>query len=80
MQTLKFDVNGITCGGCTGSVRRALAKIDGVSQVNVSLHPGMASMEADPGPVTPNLIEAVISNLGYQAKLRPSDAMQGAKS
>ena len=31
MQTLSFDVSGMTCGGCTGSVQRALSKIDGVS-------------------------------------------------
>jgi copper chaperone len=80
MQTLKFDVNGMTCGGCTGSVQRALTKIDGVSRVNVSLQPGIATVEADTARVTPDQIEAVISDLGYQAKLRPFDATQGAKS
>jgi copper chaperone len=33
VQTLSFDVNGMTCGGRTGSVQRALGKLDGVSQV-----------------------------------------------
>ena len=32
MQSLSFDVSGMTCGGCTGSVQRALSKIDDVSQ------------------------------------------------
>ena len=32
MQTLSFDVCGMTCGGCTASVQRALSKINGVSQ------------------------------------------------
>ena len=32
MQTLSFDVSGMTCGGCTGSVKRALSKTCGVSQ------------------------------------------------
>jgi hypothetical protein len=27
MQTLIFDVTGMTCGGCTGSVQRALSKV-----------------------------------------------------
>ena len=39
MQTLKFDVHGMTCGGCTGSVQRALGKIAGVSHVAVSVSP-----------------------------------------
>ena len=53
MQTLKFDVHGMTCGGCTGRVQRALSKIDGVSHVDVSLRPGTATLEADTARVTP---------------------------
>ena len=33
MQSLSFDIGGMRCGGCTGSVQRALSKINGVSQV-----------------------------------------------
>ncbi len=69
MQTLKFDVHGMTCGSCTGSVQRALSKIDGVSHVDVSLSPGSATLEADTTRVTPDQIEAAISRLGYEAKL-----------
>ena len=72
MQTLKFDVQGMTCGGCTGSVQRALGKIDGVSHVDVSLSPGSATLKADPTRVTPAQIEAAISSLGYPAKLHPA--------
>ena len=72
MQTLKFDVHGMTCGGCTGSVQRALSKIDGVSHVDVSLQPGAATLEADPARVTPGQIVAAISSLGYQAKFHPA--------
>ncbi|CAN5440800.1 mercury resistance system periplasmic binding protein MerP [soil metagenome] len=73
MQTLKFDVHGMTCGGCSGSVQRALSKIDGVSHVDVTLHPGAATLEADTTRVTATQIEAAISSLGYQAKLHPSE-------
>ena len=72
MQTLKFDVHGMTCGGCTASVQRALSKIDGVSHVDVALSPGSATLEADTSCVTPGQIEAAISSLGYQAKLHPA--------
>ena len=73
MQTLKFDVHGMTCGGCTASVQRALSKIDGVSHVDVALSPGSATLEADTSRVTPGQIEAAISSLGYQAKLHPAE-------
>jgi copper chaperone len=65
-------IHGMTCGGCTGSVQRALSKIDGVSQVEVSLQPGMATLEVDTARVTPRQIEAAISSLGYQDKLHPA--------
>ena len=71
MQTLSFDVSGMTCGGCTGSVQRTLSKIDGVSHADVTLNPGVASVVADPERVTSAQIEAAITGLGYQAKARP---------
>ena len=72
MQTLSFDVSGMTCGGCTGSVQRALSKIDGVSNAEVTLHPGVASVVVDPERVTSSQIEAAITGLGYRAKARPA--------
>ncbi|WP_421883987.1 heavy-metal-associated domain-containing protein [Methylibium sp.] len=72
MQTLSFDVRGMTCGGCTGSVQRTLSKIDGVSHAEVTLNPGVASVVADPERVTSAQIEAAITGLGYQAKARPA--------
>ena len=70
MQTLSFDVNGMTCGGCSGSVQRALAKMDGVSQAAVTLSPGVATVVADLNRVTPAQIESAITQLGFPAKVR----------
>ena len=72
MQTFNFDVTGMTCGGCTGSVQRALSKIDGVSHVEVSLRPGVATVVADPARVTPVQLELAISGLGFPARARPA--------
>ena len=72
MQTLSFDVSGTTCGGCTGSVQRALSKLDGVSHAEVSLRPGVATMVVDPARLTPAQIEAAITRFGYPAKVRPA--------
>ena len=73
MQTLSFDVSGMTCGGCTGTVQRALSKIDGVSHAEVTLNPGTASVLADPERVTSAQIEAAITRLGYLAVARPAE-------
>ena len=70
MQTHSFDVNGMTCGGCTGSVQRALRQIDGVSHAEVSLRPGVATVVTDPARVMPAQIESAITRLGYPTKVR----------
>ncbi len=70
MQTLSFDVSGMTCGGCTGSVQRALGKIDGISHADVTLRPGVAIVVVDPARVTSAQIESAIGKLGYGVKLR----------
>ena len=72
MQTLKFDVHGMTCGGCTGNVQRALGKNVGVSHVVVTLSPGSATVEVDTRRVTSGQIEAAIGSLGYGATLQPA--------
>ena len=73
MQTLSFDVSGMTCGGCTSSVQRALRRLDGVSHAEVNLRPGTAMVVADPARVTPDQIETAITKLGYPAKVRPAE-------
>ena len=72
MQTFSFDISGMTCGGCTCSVKRALSKIDGVSHAEVTLSPSVATVVADPSRVTSTQIEAAITGLGYLAKARPA--------
>ena len=74
MQTLSFDVAGMTCGGCGGCgggcVQRTLGKLDGASNAAVTLSPGVATVTVDPARVTPAQIESALAALGYPAKLR----------
>ena len=72
MQTHSFDISGMTCGGCTGSVQRALSQIDGVSHAEVTLRPGVATVVTDPLRVSAAQIESAITRLGYPAHARPN--------
>ena len=72
MQTISFDVNGMTCGGCTASVQRALNKLDGISHAEVSLSQGVATVVIDPAKVTPTQIVSAITHLGYPTRARPA--------
>ena len=73
MKTLKFDVHGMTCGGCTGSVQHAVSKLAGVSHVEVTLQPGTATVEVDPTLVTAEQIETAITQLGYPTNAHAAD-------
>lgn len=73
MDALIFDVSGMTCGGCTGSVQRMLKKLDGISHAEVTLNPGVATVVADSDRVTSTQIESAITYLGYPAKARTLD-------
>ena len=70
MQTLNFDISGMTCGGCAGSVKRALGKLHGVSHAEVTLHPGSAAVTVDADQITADQIASAITSLGYPTTAR----------
>ena len=75
MQSMTFDIHGMSCGGCVGSVKRALQKVDGVSDVDVSLNPGQATVNADVSLASAAQIVAAITKLGYHANLRSAESI-----
>ncbi len=72
MQTMKFDVQGMTCGGCVGSAQRAISKLDGVERAEVTLQPGSATVVVDSAKVTAQQIQATLSKLGFEAQPAPA--------
>ena len=74
MQTMKFDVQGMTCGGCVGSAQRALDKLDGVERAEVTLQPAAATVVADPAKVTAGQIVSALAKIGLEAQPPPSGA------
>ena len=75
MQSMTFDIHGMSCGGCVGSVKRALQKVDGVSDVEVSLNLGQAIVNADVSLASAAQILAAITKLGYHANLRSAESI-----
>ena len=64
MNTVQLEVRGMSCGGCTSSVQRALEQLPGVTQASVTLRPGIATVTVDPARVSAAEIEAEISARG----------------
>ena len=77
MQTFRFDIYGMTCGGCAAGVRRAVSALDGVEQVEVTINPGIATVQADPSRVTARQVMSAISGLGHLAKVHREHPASG---
>jgi copper chaperone len=65
MQTELMKVTGMTCGGCTSKVTRALNAIAGVCDVDVSLSAGQATVQYDESVTSPAKLNAAVTGAGY---------------
>ncbi len=79
MQTEHIKVSGMTCGGCTSTVSRALNAIAGVSDVNVSLSPGHATVTYDENVTSPHQLKSAVSAAGYGVDMADSKSAQPTK-
>jgi copper chaperone CopZ len=64
--TTTLAIAGMTCASCVRHVTSALKAVDGVSEVDVSLHPGSATVQHDRATASQDLIQAVELS-GYSA-------------
>jgi copper chaperone len=65
MQTELLKVTGMTCGGCTTTVTRALKTMAGVSDVKVSLAAGEATIQYDERLTSPDQLKSAVEGAGY---------------
>ena len=79
MQTEQIQVTGMTCGGCTSNVTRALKAIPGVGEVNVSLAAGEATVQYDERRVSPDQLKSAVKTAGYGVGLEKAAVGRPAK-
>lgn len=65
MKTVELDVSGMSCGHCVATVRSALAAVEGVRSVDVSL-PRRAVVQAD-APLDEAALVRAVERAGYRA-------------
>ena len=65
MSRMNLKIDGMSCGHCVISVRKALEGVQGVAVQNVEV--GAATVEYDPGETTPENIIQAIREAGYTA-------------
>jgi len=67
METTVMQINGMTCSGCTNSVRKVLTAIDGVKSVDVRLDNGLATVVYDAARAQPAQFRQAVEDAGYEA-------------
>ena len=61
----KILIEGMTCGGCSAGVERALSRVNGVASVSVSFDNGVAEVEFDQNVVTVSELCDAIEGAGF---------------
>jgi copper ion binding protein len=65
MTTTTVTVTGMTCDHCVAAVREEVAKVDGVTRVDVELATGAVTVESE-GPVDERALAAAVDEAGYE--------------
>jgi len=65
MKTEILKISGMRCGSCTNKVTNVLKVVPGVSDVNVSLSAGEATLHYDEQLTSHEQLKAVVMEAGY---------------
>lgn len=63
-QTTTVKTPDITCGGCAGSIKNALGKMEGIKNVEVDVQTKMVSIEHS-AHISRELITAKLHDIGF---------------
>lgn len=67
MQRKLFDIIGMTCSACSNRIERAVAKHQGISDVNVNLLKNNMTVLYDDQIVSADTIAQIVDDVGYHA-------------
>lgn len=65
MQTVNLPITGMTCGGCTSKVSRALEALAGVGNVDVALSSGQATVQYDENVTSVAQLKSAVTAAGF---------------
>jgi copper chaperone CopZ len=70
MQTELLEVAGMTCGGCISNATHALKAVSAVSDVEVSLAAGEATVQYDERLTSPEQLKSAVKGAGCAGAVR----------
>ncbi|GAA5013290.1 copper chaperone CopZ [Acinetobacter puyangensis] len=65
MSSLVLNVQGMSCGGCSGKVKKAVEAIDGVDKVDVVLETGAVTIDYHQPTLQADQFKEIIEDLGF---------------
>ncbi len=68
MAHMVLNVSGMSCQHCVARVKKAVSKLDGVTNVEVDLASGVVAVDVADGKATRELIAEAIVDAGYDVK------------
>jgi mercuric ion binding protein len=69
-QTVTLDVPGMNCAACPITVKKAISKVDGVSQVDVSYEKRQAVVTFDDAKASVQQLTQATANAGYPSAVK----------
>jgi copper chaperone len=66
VRTEILNVKGMTCGGCTSAVTKALQATQGVEDVAVDLGNGQATIRFDDGAASIDDLRSAVARAGFE--------------
>ena len=66
METIIFNVKGMSCGHCVSSIKEALNELEGVCHSNVSLDDKTVEVKYDTSVIDLSKVKEAIVDTGYQ--------------
>lgn len=70
IETVTLEVQGMTCAACPITVKKALKKVPGVTDVKVDYKSGFAEVNYDPEKTSPDELAKAITTAGYPTTVK----------
>ncbi len=70
IQSIALDVKNMTCASCPLTVKQALRKVSGVTEVNVDFKAQSAQVKFDPDKTRPDQLAKVVTEIGFPTTVK----------
>lgn len=72
-----YEVQGMTCSACGITLKAAVKKIKGITNVSASVEKKNAIIQYDPVQTNTNIIQKAIDEIGYKAISKDCKIIEG---